>query len=944
MPKAESSLRIGHLNIYHLVNKVTDVCVFLNKQPQLVHLFGVSETRLDSRVSDSLIDIPNYSVLRRDSARKGQTGLALYVHRSIASIVKRRADLEDESVECLWVELKNGKSSPLLICYIYRNPAETTIWIDNFVSMMDKAKSRDENLILLGDFNINVQRPQKMWGSTTALFGLHQLVKTPTRETNNSSTLIDHIYTDDKTTVSNVQVVHSTFSDHYSVFCSISLRLPKLQHKGHTTIEYRSFKHFDESAFFCDLNRAPFQSVFNCNNADDACNLFLDIFCSIIDKHAPLRQHRVKHPHLPPWLTSDIIEAMALRDYFKEHKMKNEYNLQRNVVLNTVRQAKAKYFNKLLSDKKDTATIWRAMNEVLDKSRKKSTNCPSQITPEDFNRHFISLAEKLKACLTQNESLDTDVSLAKLKTFCGQKLAQNQTFHIPAITVHEVGKLIEQMANKKSMGPDKIPVRLLKLALPYIIDSLTFVYNLSIQQNVFPSVLKCAKVVPLPKNKDLTDPNNFRPISLLPVLSKPLEKHIQKHLLEYIERMNLFHPFQSGFRPKHSCHTALSSLCETWLSAINEAEVTGALFLDFKKAFDLVDHSLLLKKLQCYLKDDSACAFFESYLSKRTQYVSVNCNTSSTDFVKSGVPQGSILGPILFCIYINDLPLHVSDENVICEFFADDSSVHTSQKSLESVNHSLQKSIEEISEWCTANTMIMHPIKTKSMVITTRQKHQLRPLQLELSVGSTQVQQVKEHTILGVTVDQELKWQTHLNKVCKVVSKNLYLLSKLRHYADLEALKLFYYAHIMPHINYASTLWDNCSDVHLKRLNSLHRRAAKLILHESNKSTDEKLKLLNFLPLKDQLTLNKAVLMYKVMKSDVPGYLQSHFSHATKRYGSQNLIPPIPRLDLYKSSLAFSGTFLWNSIPIHIRNTTSVKSFRRQFHSHLMCKWNTFNV
>eukprot|EP00916_Digyalum_oweni_P013492 GHVL01022159.1.p1 GENE.GHVL01022159.1~~GHVL01022159.1.p1 ORF type:complete len:143 (-),score=1.96 GHVL01022159.1:814-1242(-) len=142
----------------------------------------------------------------------------------------------------------------------------------------------------------------------------------------------------------------------------------------------------------------------------------------------------------------------------------------------------------------------------------------------------------------------------------------------------------------------------------------------------------------------------------------------------------------------------------------------------------------------------------------------------------------------------------------------------------------------------------------------------------------------------------------------------------------------------MPHINFASTLWDNCSDVHLKRLNSLHRRAAKLILHESNKPTDDKLKLLNFLPLKDQLTLNKAVFMYKVINNNVPGYLKSHFRHATKRYGSQNLIPPIPRLDLYKSSLAFSGASLWNSIPLPLRNASSVKTFRRQFHSRLMGK------
>ena len=146
------------------------------------------------------------------------------------------------------------------------------------------------------------------------------------------------------------------------------------------------------------------------------------------------------------------------------------------------------------------------------------------------------------------------------------------------------------------MGPDNINSMMLKLALPYAVESLTYIYNLCIQQNIFPSALKAAKVIPLPKTKDLTDPNTFRPISLLSIESKPLEKHIHKYLILFIEDHNLLHPFQSGFRCHHSCHTALIRLCDTWLSAINKTQVAGAVFLDLKKAFDLVDHSILLKK------------------------------------------------------------------------------------------------------------------------------------------------------------------------------------------------------------------------------------------------------------------------------------------------------------------------------------------------------------
>ena len=212
------------------------------------------------------------------------------------------------------------------------------------------------------------------------------------------------------------------------------------------------------------------------------------------------------------------------------------------------------------------------------------------------------------------------------------------------------------------MGPDNIPTYLLKLAIPYVVNSLTYIYNLCIQKNIFPKIFKTAKVIPLPKNTDRTDPNNFRPISLLSVLSKPLEKHVHRHLSTFMEKHNLFHTFQSGFRSKHSCHTALSAMCDMWLSAVDRSEIVGAVFLDFRKAFDLVDHAILQQKLRVYLNNSSAVRFFQSYLSDRSQYVCANGKFSATGTIQSGVPQGSTLGPLLFCIFINDLPLHIQDK------------------------------------------------------------------------------------------------------------------------------------------------------------------------------------------------------------------------------------------------------------------------------------------
>ena len=956
-------LRFGCMNIAHLPNKVHDVNVFINKT-QPFHIFGISETHCQSNIPNTLLHIPNFHVIRRDMSKSspGTTGLAVYIHNSVKKYVRRRPDLESDQVECIWLELKTPQTRNLLIGNLYRNPKSKNDWYENFLSMYDKVAKRNPNIIMMGDFNIDLLKPHTSWETTICPLGLEQLVPTPTRVTERgTATLIDHIYSNLPRATNDIRVHNLAASDHSPVSCTWSIKLPKEKKQSHTYISFRSYKNFKEADFLGDLAEAPFHEVYEETTPDAALDRWYSIFLPILNKHAPIKRRRVKNKTFPPWLSQEIIQAMKIRDRYRKQKLWDKFKQERKHVKTLVRRAKKAMVDKLIKAGKDVSSLWRAMAVVTGGSNKDAAGIPPDLSANEFNKHFVSIAETLSPTQEGDESIFCS---DELKQFCSNKLSGAQPFHIPSLSAQEVRKAILSLKPKKSGGPDEINAHVLKCSIPYTSNTLTYIYNLCIQQNSFPQKLKNAKVVPIPKTKDRNDVNNYRPISLVSVLCKPLERHIHKHLTNYLESHSLIHPLQSGFRSKHSCHTAVARMTDTWLTAIDKGNITGTVFLDLKKAYDLVDHRKLLNKLKLYLGDSpsqtpdpprqaedsesystqplspdststhpDALSFFQSYLSDRHQFVSVNGATSNLENVTRGVPQGSVLGPLLFGLFINDLPLHIKDQTVSCDLFADDTTIHThgSDTNIPSIQSRLQSGLDKVSSWCDKNSMVVNPTKTKCMVIATRQRRQTKPLTLNLDLGGQPIRQVREHNLLGVTVDEDMRWESHTTSTCKVISSNVHLLSKLKDFVDIHGRILFYNAHIKSHIDYVSTVWDGCEDIHLKRMNSLHRQAAKHILPDPRLSTDQRLLKLNMLPLKEHLLFNKSVIMFKIHREKLPQYLCSMFKKKQSSYSTDrhHFDPKTPKLDIYKNqSLSYSGAYVWNEIPPSITNVNSLSSFK----------------
>ena len=334
---SKEGLRIGYLNINHAINKLDDIGLILENSGKHFHLFCFSESRLDSRIMDSDLMIPGYNTIRRDPESRRETGLLLYFSETIK--INRIVDLECFDVESLWIEVKLKHVKPLLIGFMYRNPAERVIWYNNFAMQMDAAILRNNEIMLLGDFNIDLSKDNLNWTQQYKTLNLTQLVDRPTRIADNTSTLIDHIYVTSQNNI--VEVCSPVFacSDHFPICLTWAKKGIKIPKTAHKEISYRCFKNFDEKKFLSDLANSNLSLVYQYTNPDDAIDHWISVFSYIYDKHATIKTKRVKDNPKPPWITNEIIKAIRLRDTLKAKK-DPMFKTQRNNVTKMKRTAK----------------------------------------------------------------------------------------------------------------------------------------------------------------------------------------------------------------------------------------------------------------------------------------------------------------------------------------------------------------------------------------------------------------------------------------------------------------------------------------------------------------------------------------------------------------------------------------------------------------------------
>ena len=542
---------------------------------------------------------------------------------------------------------------------------------------------------------------------------------------------------------------------------------------------------------------------------------------------------------------------------------------------------------------------------------------------------FLSELHRLNSVKPPEKSCDwlhsQSDSLIPLVNFIWRKpefmpLRTTKTFKLGYIPKIFVERELKRLKKHKSTGLDQLPSIILRDAAAEISTPLTYILNLSITTDTVPKIWKTAKIIPIHKTGDTTLPENYCPISVFPILSKLLERSVHSQLLQFLEENHLLNEWQFGYRLKRSTKTASTILTDNIRREVDNGHLVGAVFIDLSKAFDTISHSVLLNKLKSYGIDGKELNWMTDYLFNRKQLVDFQNTYSDEKPLQTGVPQGSILGSLLFVLFLNDLYEVLKHSKIVK--YADDTVIYVSHKDVIVIQNKLNEDMENISHYFDSNELIINlkKGKTESMLFGTTKR--LKNQDLDVNFRNTSINHVKFYKYLGNIIDNTLSFERNFNSVYKKASGRLRLLAKLRPSLTVEAARKIYISMIIPLLTYSGTVHLNFNNTQLDKLSSLENRASKII------STNV------LLPnIYQQIKKEACIHVRKCLDGDTCSNFRNYFEVIEHKNNTRNnrMLLRVPRVKLSfaKKSYYFTGVSLYNDLPLHIRKTEAQYTYKK---------------
>ena len=502
-------------------------------------------------------------------------------------------------------------------------------------------------------------------------------------------------------------------------------------------------------------------------------------------------------------------------------------------------------------------------------------------------------------------------------------------------TESEIIKIIKSLKNTNSTGFDNFSTKFIKLSAPILAPALVKLFNLSIQTGVYPDLLKVAKVIPIFKKGDSTSVNNYRPISILSPINKIFEKIIYSRLLKFINKTNILYKYQYGFRKNHSTEHALIELVDQIRSSIGENKMTCGIFIDLSKAFDTVNHQILLHKLEHYGIRGKALELFKSYLSNRKQYVQIDQSKSNTLPIACGVPQGSVLGPLLFLIFINDLPKCCPEGKT--RLFADDTTIFFHSNNIDNIISTTKVIMTQLTNWFRANKLTLNADKSSFTIFKSSQKN-IANQPDKIKFNNQEICRTSHIKFLGVIIDENLTWNNHINELCNKLKRLFHIFYNIRHLLSKDNIKTIYYALIYSRIKYGISVYGQACNTKMKRIQKLQNQLLKVLSGKKFRfPTDELHDEFELLTVKDISRQEILTFVHNYFSKNLPPVFNGYFEtlasihNRNTRHGSNLLKIPMYSTNTAASSLKIQGAKLWNKLDNNLKNIPKAKKFKSKF-------------